>query len=85
MVRSIEEVNQMTQSDFVETFGAVFENSPDVARQAWYQHPFADRAELHRAMVDVVRCMDTERQLELICAHPDLAGKAEMAEASVRE
>ena len=85
MSLSIEAVNQMTQAVFVATFGAVFEHSPEVARQVWHQRPFGNRAELHHAMVYVVRSMDADRITQLLCAHPDLASQTEMAEASMQE
>jgi urate oxidase / 2-oxo-4-hydroxy-4-carboxy-5-ureidoimidazoline decarboxylase len=60
---------------FVERYGAVFESSPWVAEAAWEEGPFATVAELHAAMVRAVERAPAERQLELIRAHPELAGR----------
>ena len=81
----IAELNQMSQEAFVKALGAVFEDTPAIAYQVWNQHPFADVAELHQQMVDVVKAMSREQQLALIQAHPDLGSRAKMAEASVKE
>lgn len=75
----------MSQEAFVEALGAVFEETPAIAQITWNQPPFADVAELHQRMVDVVKAMTRDEQLTLIRVHPDLGSKAKMAEASVQE
>jgi urate oxidase / 2-oxo-4-hydroxy-4-carboxy-5-ureidoimidazoline decarboxylase len=59
---------------FVARHGAVFESSPWVAEAAWEEGPFATVADMHAAMVRAVERAPAERQLELIRAHPELAG-----------
>lgn len=81
----LSQLNQMTQSEFVEALGTIFESSPWVAKQAWLKRPFTDIDTLHQTMVDGVNNNSYEQQLMLIRAHPDLGTKAKMAEASVRE
>jgi len=85
MSYSIAELNQMDQETFVASLGAVFEDTPAIARQTWGRRPFADVMDLHQKMIDVVNGMSQEDQLALICAHPDLGSKAKMADASVQE
>ncbi|WP_075770633.1 2-oxo-4-hydroxy-4-carboxy-5-ureidoimidazoline decarboxylase [Aerophototrophica crusticola] len=73
----------MDDAAFVARFGGVFEHSPWVAegalagggdRSAW------DTADgLHEALAAVVRAAPRERQLALLRAHPDLAGRLAMA------
>lgn len=41
--------------------------------------PFADVDALHRTMVQIMANAGEERQVELICAHPDLVGRAALA------
>ena len=60
-------------------FGGVFEESPWIAREAWEARPFGSVDELHAAMVWVVDHAPRDARLELIRAHPDLAGKAAIA------
>jgi len=72
-------INAMDRAAFVRTFGGVFENSPWVAEQAWMARPFADVSALHAAMCKAVRSAPQTRQLELLRAHPDLAGRAARA------
>ena len=65
-----------TVDAFVDRYGGLFEHSPWVAQQAWDKRPFSDREDLavklEQAMYDAPR----DRQLALIRAHPDLAGRA---------
>ncbi|UBF23774.1 2-oxo-4-hydroxy-4-carboxy-5-ureidoimidazoline decarboxylase [Kovacikia minuta CCNUW1] len=85
MPYSIAELNQLDRDAFVAALGAVFEDMPAIAHQAWEKRPFADVNQLHQAMVHGVRAMSQESQLALIQAHPDLGSKAKMAAASVQE
>lgn len=67
-------------SDFVERYGAVYEHSPWVAEQAAAVLGDIDDPELIAiVMADCVDNAPEEQQLELIRAHPDLAGKAQVA------
>ena len=74
---------------FVARYGAIFERAPWVARAAFAEGPFAGVDELHAAMVAAVRAAPRERRLELIRAHPELAGReaqaGELTEASAGE
>jgi OHCU decarboxylase len=50
-----------------------------VAEQAYAFGPFADLADLYRAMAALVATAPVERRIALIRAHPDLAGRAAIA------
>ena len=82
---TITSLNQMSQEQFGESLGAIYEDTPEVADQAWRSHPFLDISHLHQAMAMIVLNMSDAEQLHLICAHPDLGSKFKMAEASVLE
>jgi 2-oxo-4-hydroxy-4-carboxy-5-ureidoimidazoline decarboxylase len=69
----------------VARFGGVFEESPWIAREAWEQRPFGSVDSLHAAMVWVVEHSPRSARIELIRAHPDLAGKAAIAGALTPE
>jgi OHCU decarboxylase len=70
---------------FVERYGAIFESSPWVARAAWARAPFDGVEDLHAAMVAAVDAAPRERRLELIRAHPELAGREALSPASASE
>lgn len=85
MIYSIDEINQMSQEEFVNTFGNVFEETPAIAHQAWEYRPFTDVKHLHLQMLRIVNDMDQETQLVFIRAHPELGSNIKMADASVQE
>jgi 2-oxo-4-hydroxy-4-carboxy-5-ureidoimidazoline decarboxylase len=70
------EINRVERAAFVATLGGIFEHSPWVADGAFDARPFASVDALHRAMLAVVRDAGEARQLALLRAHPELAGKA---------
>jgi 2-oxo-4-hydroxy-4-carboxy-5-ureidoimidazoline decarboxylase len=63
----------------VARFGGVFEESPWIADAAWERRPFGSVEDLHAALVRVLEQAPPDARLELIRAHPDLAGKAAIA------
>lgn len=84
--------SRLGRAAFIEAFGDVYEHSPWVAAAAFdtAQGPERDDIEsLHRHMSHALQCASHERQLALINAHPDLAGRAavagELTAASTRE
>jgi 2-oxo-4-hydroxy-4-carboxy-5-ureidoimidazoline decarboxylase len=77
---------------FVSRFGDIYEHSPWVADLTWERGltPTQDTpAGLAEALGETLREANPERQLEVIRAHPDLAGKAaiagELTDDSTRE
>lgn len=72
---SIAALNAADRAAFVAAVGFAFEHSPWIAEAAWERRPFADLAALHAAMAGVVAAAPAERQIALIAAHPDLAGR----------
>ncbi|HEX7022606.1 MAG TPA: 2-oxo-4-hydroxy-4-carboxy-5-ureidoimidazoline decarboxylase [Trueperaceae bacterium] len=79
MPTSLSALNTASESAFVGALGGIFECSPWVAAAAYASRPFASLEDLHDAMVRVVEGAPSGRQLQLIRAHPDLAGKAALA------
>ena len=70
----------MDIEDFVARYGGIYEHSPWVAECAARDGADADDIEdIAQVMADCVDNAAEERQLELIRAHPDLAGRAQIA------
>lgn len=74
----------LSKPEFLARFGAVYEASPWVAEGVWPDAP-DDRERLAAAMAAVVDAAPREKKLALIRAHPELASRTKMAEASVKE
>lgn len=76
------------ETAFVERYGGVYESSPWVAREAWARGDLPTSADepvdipvedMAARLAAVVEDAGRQRQLALIRAHPDLAGKASVA------
>jgi OHCU decarboxylase len=70
----------MSQPDFIARFAGIYEHSAWVAEEA--APLVADSGDMDVIATVMADCVDnaaTEKQLELIRAHPDLAGKAQVA------
>jgi len=72
---SLAHLNALDRAAFTAVLGHLFEHSPWVAEETWARRPFADAAALHAALCATLRAADRDRQLALIRAHPDLAGR----------
>ncbi len=82
---TLEQLNGCTQADFKQALDGSYEHSPWIAEQAWAQRPFKSLAQLKLVLVTVVRNAGRKAQLALICAHPELAGKAMVSKTLTRE
>ena len=70
----------MTAADeFVARYGGIYEHSPWVAGAVADEAAGQDLAQIATLMAECVDNASEERQLKLIRAHPDLAGKAQIA------
>ena len=76
---SLPELNALSRDGFTRIIGPVFEHSPWIAEAACSKQPFSSLDELHDVLCGIVRASDEERQIALICAHPDLVGRAALA------
>ena len=76
---TLERLNAAAPDEFVALLDGTYEHSPWVAQGAVSQRPFRTLAQLKRALVESVRAGGRDRQLALIRAHPELAGKAAVA------
>ena len=65
----------MDEATFVSTLGSVYEHSSWVAEAAWPHRPFASLDGLHGVMDSIVQGAGQSRQMTLIKAHPELAGR----------
>lgn len=73
---TLAEINSISQTDFETFFARVLEHSPHYAAKAAHKRPFLTVEDLLSAFTDAIFEDNQNAQLELILAHPDLAGKA---------
>ncbi len=81
-------LNAMPLQAFVGALGEIFEHAPWVAEAAAAGRPYATVADLHAAMLGVVRAVPAERRFTFIGGHPELGSRvarAELTDASKSE
>lgn len=82
---TLAETNSITEAAFIERFGDIAEHSAWVAERAALSRPFAAHDALVDAFQRAVATATRPEQIELLRAHPDLAGRAALAPESQRE
>ena len=81
----LEQINAASVAQFVELLDGTYEHSPWIAERGALLRPFASLVQLKLSLAQVVREADRERQLGLIRAHPELAGKAMVSKTLTAE
>ncbi len=84
---TIEEVNNLSDCEFTDLLGGVYEHSSWVAEQALSQRPFQNRDALEAAMKSCVVNASKDERLGILKAHPEFAGVAtvELTDSSTAE
>jgi OHCU decarboxylase len=85
MTTTIEHLNACSPAEFVEALGGIYEHSPWISQRAAKQKPFASLTALKLALHATVTAASEDEQIGLIRAHPELAGKAAIAETLTKE
>jgi allantoate deiminase/N-carbamoyl-L-amino-acid hydrolase len=79
---TLEQLNRLAAQDvpaFVDTLRGIYEHSPWIPARAAKLAPFPTITALKQALQGVVAAAERAEQLQLIRAHPELAGKAAIA------
>nr|MBP7485592.1 2-oxo-4-hydroxy-4-carboxy-5-ureidoimidazoline decarboxylase [Aquabacterium sp.] len=79
MTLTLDQLNAADQATFTALLDGVYEHSPWIASQTWSARPFRSLTQLKYALATTVRQAPEAAQLDLIRAHPELAGKAAVA------
>ncbi len=85
MALTLEQLNTASVAEAVALLDGLYEHSPWIAEAALAQRPFTSLAHLKHAMVQVLAQAGVQPQLDLIRAHPELAGKAMVAKSLTAE
>ena len=74
-MNTIDEINKLSRSKFVEIFANIFEKTKWIAEKLYKQKPFDSFEDLCSKMLRIFETTTKENQLRILKAHPDLAGK----------
>jgi OHCU decarboxylase len=78
---SIARLNDMSQDEFVDAVGPVFEYASWVASNVWDGRPFEDVRMLHDGMVQALKDADRGKQIEFLRGHSDMQVTPEAIDA----
>jgi 2-oxo-4-hydroxy-4-carboxy-5-ureidoimidazoline decarboxylase len=82
---TLHQLNALDRAAFTAALGHFFENSPWVVDETWPRRPFRDPTHLLVELCTTMRSASPARQLVLIRAHPDLAGRLAQQNALTAE
>ena len=85
MPMTLQELNAATPEAAAQMLDGLYEHTPWIAAQALQARPFASLAALKHAMVRVLAQAPRAAQVALVRAHPELAGKAMVAQTLTAE
>jgi len=85
MALTLEQINAAEAAEAARLLDGLYEHSPWIAQEALAQRPFRSLGHLKQAMAEVVRKGGRDKQLALIRAHPELAGKAMVSKTLTSE
>ena len=77
-MNTIDEINKLSQSEFVEIFGNIFEKARWIAEKLYNEKPFNNFEELRSKMLEIFINASKEIQIKVLNAHPDLADKTKI-------
>ena len=81
----IDKFNKLNKSEFLSTFGNVFERTEWIAEKCYDSKPYNNVQELVNKMMEVFENSIKEKHLEILNSHPDLAVKKKLTKESENE
>ncbi len=82
---SIDTFNKLNKSEFLSTFGNVFEKTEWIAEKCYNSKPYNNVQELVNKMMETFENSIKEKHLEILNSHPDLAVKKKLTRESENE
>jgi len=84
-INSIEKVNLLSENDFVDIFGNVFEKTNWIANKAFNLKPYKNFNELMSTLIKIYENSSKEDCLKIFNRHPELAIEKKLTEDSRKE
>ena len=82
---TLDQINNALRAEALQLLDGLYEHSPWIADQALAARPFQSLSHLKHAMTVVLKNAGRQAQLDLIRAHPELAGKAMVSRSLTTE
>ena len=71
-------IEKLSETEFIEVFGNIFENASWIAKKLYEQKPFKNFQDLSKKMIDIFEATDNQYKLKILNSHPDLADKTKI-------
>ena len=71
-------IDKLTETEFAEVFGNIFENASWIAVRLYKQKPFYNFNNLCEKMISIFENTDNQSKLKILNSHPDLANKTKI-------
>ena len=84
-MNSIDKVNKLSKSDFISTFGNVFEKTEWIAQKSYDSKPYKNFEELFLKIMEIFENSNKESHIKILNAHPDLAVEKKLTKDSKNE
>ena len=84
-INSIAKVNLLSENDFVDIFGNIFEKTNWIANKAFNLKPYKDFNELISTLIEIYENSSKEDCLKIFNTHPELAVEKKLTEDSRKE
>ena len=84
-INSIAKVNLLSENDFIDIFGNVFEKTNWIANKAFNLKPYKDFNELISTLIKIYENSSKEDCLKIFNTHPELAVEKKLTEDSRKE
>jgi len=84
-MNSLDKFNKLKKSQFISTFGNIFEKTEWIAEKCYESKPYNNVNELVSKMIEIFENAEKEKHLEILNSHPDLAVAKGLTEDSKNE
>ena len=69
-------INKLSETEFTQVFGNIFENASWIAKKLYGHKPFKNFDDLSEKILNIFKDANFENKLRILNSHPDLANKA---------
>ena len=71
-------IDKLSETEFIEVFGNIFENASWIAEELYKKKPFTDFQDLTEKILNIFNNTNKENKLKILDSHPDLADKTKI-------
>jgi 2-oxo-4-hydroxy-4-carboxy-5-ureidoimidazoline decarboxylase len=74
----LNKINKLSETEFTEVFGNIFENASWIAKKLYMKKPFENFSDLSKKMISIFDDADNQSKIKILQSHPDLADKTKI-------